>query len=302
MPHSIIVTALQPCTVLSLPTLISQISQAEEAECPSGRSLRIQTTVFHVKKERGGPLKTCLATLASTGFLAGCKQGKETWGGPEGRSSWLAKGSWLLGRTNQEEGEVGISVHCRMASPLPWLCIILWWVKYFSWFFPFSSGKRSSTHPLGGFYTKPWKKPGWCGISCGGEDTGDWAAHILWGWEWGSLTVYSQGRKRPREHWRWRKRLLKEHQSHPGQLAWRLWQSATAGIWRWEAVSFSRPSICTPSPLPPFQGRGPGERPCVYSHPLSAPLQLEILYGSYLNSFSLNFLNCSVSVWTVLTS
>lgn len=78
MPYLIIVTALQPCTVLSPPMLLSQISQAEEAECPSGRSLRIQTTVFHVKKEQGGPHKTCLATSASTGLLAGCKQGKET--------------------------------------------------------------------------------------------------------------------------------------------------------------------------------------------------------------------------------
>lgn len=30
--------------------------------------------------------------------------------------------------------------------------------------FPFCSEKRASTHPLGDFYTKSWKQPGWCGM------------------------------------------------------------------------------------------------------------------------------------------
>lgn len=139
--------------------------------------------------------------------------------------------------------------------------------------------------------------------------------HIfLWGWKWGSLTVYLQGRKCPWETWRWRKLLLREHQSDPGQLAWRLWQSAAARIWRWEAISLvDQTSVLSTAPHPSTyyyanvqkensmrRCRGTGERPRVCSNPVSAPPLLVILHVSYLNSLSLSFLNCSVSV--LLTS
>lgn len=130
--------------------------------------------------------------------------------------------------------------------------------------------------------------------------------HIfLRGWEWGSLTVYLQGRKCSRETWRWRKLLLREHQSDPGQLAWRLWQSAAARIWRWEAISLlDQTSVLSTAPPPrpmsirraAWEGAGVLERGHMCSNPISAPPLSAVLHVSYLNSLSLSFLNCSLSV------
>lgn len=235
--------------------------------------------------------------------------------GPEGRSSWLAKGSWLVGRINQEK--VKWAFQCT--AGWPHLCpgCTLFYGKLFvfllSGFFLLAQrkGKAPSGKLLHQIVEEAWVP--WCVFVVGKART-DWTAHFLCGGERGSPTVYSQGRKCPRETWRWRKHLLREHQSDPGQLAWRLWQPATARIWRWEAMSLlDQPSVLLP-PSCHFKAQGPqkgssvvwskgaGESPRVFSNPVSASPLLVTLYVSYLDSLSLSFLTCSVTVWTVFAS
>lgn len=173
MPYLIIVTGLQPCTIPS--------DSHFPNESVRGGWVSIRTwskTTNHLvprkktetnSKRRGDPQSFAdkLSIYRITGRMQTRKGGMRD---PEGCPSWVAKGSWLGGRINQEEDKVGISLHCRMVSPLPWLYLILWWVNFFFLIFPFNSEERESTQPLDNFYTKSQKKPGWCGIYLWWED------------------------------------------------------------------------------------------------------------------------------------
>lgn len=102
MPYSIIVTALRPCTVPSdshFPT-----ESVRGGWVSAGHNLRPQTTLFHVrrrKQERRESGESC--KFFGNLFICWITDLRQTRNrdmkGLKDFSSWLAKQSWLVGRT-----------------------------------------------------------------------------------------------------------------------------------------------------------------------------------------------------------
>ena len=115
-----------------------------------------ERTERRVKRSRGA-LHVQLATFSSspTGLLAGHKKGYEwSWRALQltGKGE-LAGGGRARHLSAPQDGVASaLSVHCSLVR----LCFLT---------FPFSSKERASIHPLGDFYTKSQKQPGWHGSS-----------------------------------------------------------------------------------------------------------------------------------------